>query len=208
MPAHVDARARSAWSCQCADRLCSSSPLMCIGFLGQSYQIHGAADEHFSIISASDIQLNARFDYLATGAGKCTYTHTPCFAHPGDTTSKHTQHTHRHRHTTAHTQHTALPAQHPCLFLLLTPSVCCACVSRNILRRIRCPRAHQQHHRTSCRAGLSFPRTRSLAHHRWGGVPIHASHTSGSRCRCGDHMACIRSYHTTHTTGGVVIHQQ
>jgi hypothetical protein len=51
------------------------------GFQGQNFQVHGAPESYFALISASQYFVNARFDYLSTG--KCDYNETQCFTHPG-----------------------------------------------------------------------------------------------------------------------------
>lgn len=51
------------------------------GFQGQHFQFHGLADEFFNLISAPTLQLNSHFVYLSSG--RCDYTDTQCFSHPG-----------------------------------------------------------------------------------------------------------------------------
>lgn len=56
------------------------------GLRGQTYQVHGAPNEVFNLITDTDFQYNSRFVYLANGDcpsidGKLV--DTPCFTHPG-----------------------------------------------------------------------------------------------------------------------------
>jgi len=52
-----------------------------VGLQAQSFQVHGAPDAYFALISANNYYVNARFDYIATG--HCDYNETACFSHPG-----------------------------------------------------------------------------------------------------------------------------
>ena len=56
-----------------------------IGLLGQRFQVHGLADEVYSIISSPTLQVNARFVFLSHGV--CPLSSVPqpglCFSHPG-----------------------------------------------------------------------------------------------------------------------------
>jgi len=48
---------------------------------GQDFQVHGMPDEIFNMITYPNLQVNARFVYLSSGA--CHDNFTTCFAHPG-----------------------------------------------------------------------------------------------------------------------------
>jgi len=52
-----------------------------IGFVGQSYQIHGVSGTIYNVLSTPQFQLNALFTYLESG--KCRKG-TMCFSHPGN----------------------------------------------------------------------------------------------------------------------------
>jgi len=52
-----------------------------IGLQGQDFQVHGMPDEIFNMITYPNLQVNARFVYLSSGA--CHDNFTACFAHPG-----------------------------------------------------------------------------------------------------------------------------
>jgi len=52
-----------------------------IGLQGQDFQVHGIPDEIFNMITYPNLQVNARFVYLSSGA--CDDNFTACFAHPG-----------------------------------------------------------------------------------------------------------------------------
>jgi hypothetical protein len=51
------------------------------GLQGQDFQVHGIPDEIFNMITYPNLQVNARFVYLSSGA--CHDNFTACFAHPG-----------------------------------------------------------------------------------------------------------------------------
>jgi len=51
------------------------------GFQGQHFQVHGIPDEHFNLISTSNLFVNSKFVYISNG--QCTYTDTECFSHAG-----------------------------------------------------------------------------------------------------------------------------
>jgi hypothetical protein len=51
------------------------------GIQGQDFQVHGVPDEIFNMITYPNLQVNARFVYLSSGA--CHDNFTACFAHPG-----------------------------------------------------------------------------------------------------------------------------
>jgi hypothetical protein len=51
------------------------------GLQGQDFQVHGMPDEIFNMITYPNLQVNARFVYLSSGA--CHDNFTACFAHPG-----------------------------------------------------------------------------------------------------------------------------
>jgi hypothetical protein len=51
------------------------------GMQGQDFQVHGIPDEIFNMITYPNLQVNARFVYLSSGA--CHDNFTACFAHPG-----------------------------------------------------------------------------------------------------------------------------
>ena len=54
------------------------------GLLGQSYQVHGIDGAIYALISAPSLQVNARFDFLASAACPPTsVVNTPCWSHPG-----------------------------------------------------------------------------------------------------------------------------
>jgi hypothetical protein len=52
-----------------------------MGFIGQSFQVHGISNMVYNVLSSPSIQYNALFRYL--DAGKCRKG-TACFAHPGN----------------------------------------------------------------------------------------------------------------------------
>jgi hypothetical protein len=52
-----------------------------VGLQGQDFQVHGTPDEIFNMITYPNLQVNARFVYLSSGA--CHDNFTACFAHPG-----------------------------------------------------------------------------------------------------------------------------
>jgi len=52
-----------------------------VGLQGQDFQVHGMPDEIFNMITYPNLQVNARFVYLSSGA--CHDNFTACFAHPG-----------------------------------------------------------------------------------------------------------------------------
>jgi hypothetical protein len=52
-----------------------------VGLQGQSYQVHGADDTVFNLISYPNLVMNGRFKYIDTGV--CNYDDTPCWTHPG-----------------------------------------------------------------------------------------------------------------------------
>lgn len=52
-----------------------------VGMQGQDFQVHGMPDEIFNMITYPNLQVNARFVYLSSGA--CHDNFTACFAHPG-----------------------------------------------------------------------------------------------------------------------------
>ena len=54
------------------------------GLLGQSYQVHGIDGAIYALISAPSLQVNARFDFLASASCPPTsVVNTPCWSHPG-----------------------------------------------------------------------------------------------------------------------------
>lgn len=52
-----------------------------VGFLGQTYQVHGTSNADYNIISSPNFQFNAHFDYLSSGSCRPG---TDCFSHPGN----------------------------------------------------------------------------------------------------------------------------
>jgi len=52
-----------------------------MGFIGQSFQVHGLSNMIYNVLSTPSIQYNALFRYLESG--KCRKG-TACFAHPGN----------------------------------------------------------------------------------------------------------------------------
>jgi len=52
-----------------------------MGFIGQSFQVHGLSNMIYNVLSTTSLQYNALFRYLESG--KCRKG-TACFAHPGN----------------------------------------------------------------------------------------------------------------------------